>query len=59
VTYVKIPPGKNCGFVQFLHRAHAEQAITRMNGHTIGTSRVRLSWGRPQHVPPTATSNFQ
>ncbi|RKP26947.1 hypothetical protein SYNPS1DRAFT_13415, partial [Syncephalis pseudoplumigaleata] len=59
VTYVKIPPGKNCGFVQFLHRAHAEQAIAHMNGRTIGTSRVRLSWGRPQHVPPAATSNFQ
>ncbi|KAI9598326.1 hypothetical protein BDF19DRAFT_382537 [Syncephalis fuscata] len=59
VTYVKIPPGKNCGFVQFLHRAHAEKAIVQMNGCTIGTSRVRLSWGRPQHVPPTATASFQ
>ncbi|RKP08884.1 hypothetical protein THASP1DRAFT_6773, partial [Thamnocephalis sphaerospora] len=49
VTYVKIPPGKNCGFVQFLHRACAEQAIAQMNGCVIGTSRVRLSWGRPQH----------
>jgi hypothetical protein len=59
VTYVRIPPGRNCGFVQFRHRACAEQALAQMNGCTIGTSRVRLSWGRPQHIPPpSATTSF-
>lgn len=48
VTYVKIPPGKGCGFVQYVTRSSAEQAIERMNGFLIGTSRIRLSWGRSQ-----------
>ncbi|KAG0046814.1 hypothetical protein BGZ83_008009 [Gryganskiella cystojenkinii] len=48
ITYVKIPPGKGCGFVQFVHRQSAEMAINQMNGYQIGNSRVRLSWGRAQ-----------
>ncbi|KAF9896322.1 hypothetical protein BX616_007685, partial [Lobosporangium transversale] len=48
ITYVKIPPGKGCGFVQFVHRQSAEMAISQMNGYQIGNSRVRLSWGRAQ-----------
>ncbi|KAI8088294.1 hypothetical protein BDF21DRAFT_450017 [Thamnidium elegans] len=46
VSYVKIPPGKGCGFVQYVTRQSAEQAIEKMNGFVIGTSRIRLSWGR-------------
>jgi hypothetical protein len=46
IIYVKVPPGKGCGFVQYLHRQSAEQAIAQMNGYTINGSRVRLSWGR-------------
>ncbi|KAI8599002.1 hypothetical protein EDD21DRAFT_308626 [Dissophora ornata] len=49
ITYVKIPPGKGCGFVQFVHRQSAEMAINQMNGFQIGNSRVRLSWGRAQN----------
>ncbi|KAG0233626.1 hypothetical protein BGX31_004799 [Mortierella sp. GBA43] len=49
ITYVKIPPGKGCGFVQFVHRQSAEMAISQMNGYQIGNSRVRLSWGRAQN----------
>ena len=37
ITYVKIPPGKGCGFVQFVHRQSAEMAISQMNGYQIGT----------------------
>lgn len=48
VSYVKVPAGKGCGFVQYVTRASAEQAIERMNGFVIGTSRIRLSWGRSQ-----------
>lgn len=48
VTYVKIPPGKGCGFVQYMHRQSAEMAIAQLNGVQIGNSRVRLSWGRAQ-----------
>ena len=43
ITYVKIPPGKGCGFVQFVHRHAAEMAINQMQGYPIGNSRVRLS----------------
>ena len=49
ITYVKIPPGKGCGFVQFVQRHAAEMAINRMQGYPIGNSRVRLSWGRSQN----------
>lgn len=49
ITYVKIPPGKGCGFVQFVLRHAAEMAINQMQGYPIGNSRVRLSWGRSQN----------
>lgn len=39
--YVKVPPGKGCGFVQFVQRAQAENALARMNGHVIGRQPVR------------------
>ncbi|KAG0006065.1 hypothetical protein BGZ65_009453 [Modicella reniformis] len=51
ITYVKIPPGKGCGFVQFVHRQSAEMAINQLNGYQIGNSRIRLSWGRAQNEP--------
>ncbi|KAG8205043.1 mRNA binding post-transcriptional regulator [Trichophyton interdigitale] len=40
ITYVKIPPGKGCGFVQFVQRHAAEMAINQMQGYPIGNSRV-------------------
>ncbi|CAD6250618.1 unnamed protein product [Miscanthus lutarioriparius] len=43
---VKIPFGKQCGFVQFVNRADAEEALQGLNGSTIGKQAVRLSWGR-------------
>lgn len=49
ITYVKIPSGKGCGFVQYVQRQSAEAAITQMQGYPIGNSRVRLSWGRSQN----------
>ncbi|KAI9323846.1 hypothetical protein BX666DRAFT_1846616 [Dichotomocladium elegans] len=48
ITQVKIPAGKGCGFVQYVHRQSAELAIQQMNGYQIGNSRIRLSWGRSQ-----------
>ncbi|KAG9017657.1 RRM protein [Tulasnella sp. 427] len=49
IHYVKIPPGKGCGFVQFVRKADAEAAISKMQGFPIGGGRVRLSWGRSQY----------
>ncbi|GMG59674.1 unnamed protein product [Ambrosiozyma monospora] len=46
ITYVKIPAGKNCGFVQYYHRASAEMAITEMQGYDVGGGcKIRVSWG--------------
>ncbi|KAJ2681090.1 hypothetical protein GGI25_000045, partial [Coemansia spiralis] len=48
VGYCKIPPNRGCGFVTFTKRANAETAMRALNGHLLGGSRVRLSWGRSQ-----------
>lgn len=53
VSYVKIPPGKGCGFVSYVHRQSAEQAIAQLNGAIIGANRIRLSWGRNSAVGTT------
>ncbi|XP_020100692.1 polyadenylate-binding protein RBP47B' [Ananas comosus] len=46
LVYAKIPAGKGCGFVQFVSRASAEEAVQRLHGTMIGQQIVRLSWGR-------------
>ncbi|KAM0868389.1 hypothetical protein ACQ4PT_041373 [Festuca glaucescens] len=46
VIHVKIPVGKRCGFVQFINRPSAEQALQLLQGTLIGGQNVRLSWGR-------------
>jgi RNA recognition motif-containing protein len=46
LLYVRVPPGKNCGFVQFSTRKSAEDALNNMNQQFIGNQRVRISWGR-------------
>lgn len=46
VVYTKIPQGKGCGFVQYVSRADAEAAMAEMNGQVVGTSAIRISWGR-------------
>lgn len=46
IQQVKIPPGKNCGFIKYSTREEAEEAIAAMQGFVIGGNRVRLSWGR-------------
>lgn len=46
IISVKIPVGKGCGFVQFVNRNDAEEALQKLNGTIIGKQTVRLSWGR-------------
>ncbi|CAA6659456.1 unnamed protein product [Spirodela intermedia] len=46
VASVKIPIGKQCGFVQFIRRSNAEEALQKLNGTMIGKQTIRLSWGR-------------
>lgn len=46
IQQIKIPPGKNCGFVKYSTREEAERTIAAMQGFIIGGNRVRLSWGK-------------
>ena len=46
VASVKVPVGKQCGFVQFVQRSNAESALQALNGTLIGKQTARLSWGR-------------
>lgn len=48
ITDVKIPPGKQCGFVKYNDRIEAEAAINGLQGFLIMGSPIRLSWG---HIP--------
>ncbi|KAF7304575.1 hypothetical protein HMN09_00860200 [Mycena chlorophos] len=61
IHYVKVPPGKNCGFVQFVRKEDAERAIERMQGFALGGgmgpgTRMRLSWGRSQQKASQAAA---
>ncbi|KAI5824318.1 hypothetical protein K523DRAFT_285206, partial [Schizophyllum commune Tattone D] len=56
IHYVKVPVGKHCGFVQFVRKADAENAIEKMQGFPIGGSRIRLSWGRSQYKAAQAAA---
>lgn len=58
LVHVKIPMGKQCGFVQFANRASAEEALRALNGAQLGGRNVRLSWGRsPSNKQPQADQN--
>ncbi|GMH43632.1 hypothetical protein BSKO_11554 [Bryopsis sp. KO-2023] len=60
IVYTKIPPGKGCGFVQFVDRVSAETAMREMNNQVIGNSAVRISWGRSaRHTAPAAAQSSQ
>nr|CAD1819233.1 unnamed protein product [Ananas comosus var. bracteatus] len=64
LVYVKIPVGKRCGFVQFVNRASAEEALRTLNGTQLGGQNIRLSWGRspankqPQQEPNQWNGNY-
>ena len=40
IVYVKIPPGRGCGFVQYVSRASAEEAISAMQGGDVNGCKV-------------------
>lgn len=46
LCHVKIPIGKRCGFVQFVSRTCAEEALLMLQGTQLGAQNIRLSWGR-------------
>ena len=43
---VRVPPGKNCGFVEFAMREAAEAALSAVHGHVLRGAALRLSWGK-------------
>lgn len=56
IQQIKIPPGKNCGFLKYSTREEAEDAILSMEGFIIGGNRVRLGWGRVSANNKSTTS---
>jgi len=51
IAYIRIPPGRGCGFVGFVHRKNAEAAISTLQGLRINGYKVRLSWGSMRQGP--------
>ncbi len=51
IVYTKIPPGKGCGFVQFVTRQAAEYALEALNGTVLGGMAIRVSWGKSSRPP--------
>ena len=52
ITYVKIPPGKGCGFVQFVQRHAAEMAINQMQGLSYRATPEFVSHGVDHKIIP-------
>ncbi|CCI43077.1 unnamed protein product [Albugo candida] len=46
IMSVKVPPGRGCGFVQYVTKDAADVAINQMNGALINGVKVRCAWGR-------------
>ncbi|XP_021719688.1 polyadenylate-binding protein RBP45-like [Chenopodium quinoa] len=59
LVHVKIPMGKQCGFVQFTNRSSAEEALKALNGVQLGGRSVRLSWGRSPSNRPSQPDQSQ
>ncbi|XP_051216524.1 polyadenylate-binding protein RBP45 [Lolium perenne] len=45
ITDVKVIAGKKYGFVTYLSRASAEEAMRILNGSKLGDKNIRVSWG--------------
>lgn len=43
--------GSNCGFVAFMARDDATKALEQLDGHEFGGLALRISWGKPIHIP--------
>jgi len=59
IAYIRIPPGRGCGFVGFVHRKNAENAISTLQGLRINGYKVRLSWGSMRAGVRTAAAKNQ
>eukprot|EP01116_Phalansterium_solitarium_P016589 TRINITY_DN3877_c0_g2_i2.p1 TRINITY_DN3877_c0_g2~~TRINITY_DN3877_c0_g2_i2.p1 ORF type:complete len:414 (+),score=88.27 TRINITY_DN3877_c0_g2_i2:145-1386(+) len=53
ISNIKIPPGKGCGFVEYVSHDGALNCIKQTGGSAIvGNATVRLGWGRPGTSAP-------
>ena len=59
IGYIRIPPGRGCGFVGFVHRKNAEAAISTLQGLRINGYKVRLSWGSMRNGIRSAAAKNQ
>ncbi|GAQ80595.1 RNA-binding protein 45A [Klebsormidium nitens] len=59
LVYVKIPLGKNCGFVQFVTRTSAAEAVDKLHGYKLGGSNIRVTWGKSSGPRRAATAYDQ
>ncbi|EDO17076.1 hypothetical protein Kpol_530p46 [Vanderwaltozyma polyspora DSM 70294] len=57
IVNVKLPPGKNCGFVKFENRIDAEAAIQGLQGFIVAGNPIRLSWGKASSMTSGNASN--
>ena len=46
IAHAHVPPGKGCGFVQFVERSSAETALQALQSMPLHGTSLRLSWGR-------------
>jgi len=44
--------GKNCGFVSFMRRADAEEALSAMDGVDLNGMRISVVWSKRVQLPP-------
>lgn len=43
---------RNCGFVSFMERKHAEQALRNLDGKELLGYVMRVGWGKAVPIPP-------
>ncbi|DBA01409.1 TPA: hypothetical protein N0F65_007306 [Lagenidium giganteum] len=59
IVSVKVPPGRGCGFVQYVSKEAAEVAIAQLNGVVINGVKIRCAWGRSAAARAAAATNPQ
>ena len=52
ITSIRIPGARTCGFVVFLEKWSATQAIASMNGQWVGHTQIRCAWGKHTNTAP-------
>jgi U2-associated protein SR140 len=51
-TQEEIDRNRNCGFVSFMERKNAEQALKNLDGKELLGYNMRVGWGKAVPIPP-------